>query len=155
MSNQVITFHYKLTNVEGDVLDQSLGGEPLVFMSGIGHLIEGLEKELTQMSVGDKKVVNVAAAEAYGEREEQLVQQVERSQLPEDLEVGMQFSVGEENSPLIVTVIDFNDEEVTLDGNHPLAGEALTFDVELIAKRDATADEVAHGHVHGEGGHMH
>lgn len=155
MSNQVITFHYKLTNTSGDVLDQSLGGEPLVFMSGVGHLIQGLENELVLMSAGDKKVVNVEAAQAYGEREEQLVQQVERSQLPEELEVGMQFAVGEEESPLVVTVVDFNDETVTLDGNHPLAGEALVFDVELVSKRDATEDEIAHGHVHGAGGHVH
>lgn len=155
MTQQVISFHYKLTNAEGVVIDESTGAEPLTFISGIGHIIAGLEEELVKMSVGDKGTVNVEAAQAYGERDDQLVQKVERAQLPEDLEVGMQFAVGEENSPLVVTVIEFDDAEVTLDGNHPLAGEDLTFDVEVTAKRDATADEIDHGHVHGEGGHIH
>ena len=158
MTQEVITFHYKLTNTEGEVLDQSFGGEPLSFLSGTGHIIEGLEKELVATPAGEKKTVNVSADQAYGEYDEALVQNVERTQLPEELEVGMQFAVGDESAQMIVTVTDFNDAEVTLDGNHPLAGEALTFEVEVVNKRAATEEEIAHGHAHGEDGeaaHIH
>lgn len=158
MTQEVITFHYKLTNSDGEVLDQSFGGEPLSFLSGTGHIIEGLEKELVSSAAGEKKTVNVTAEEAYGEYDEALVQSVERGQLPEELEVGMQFAVGDESAQMVVTVTDFDDNQVTLDGNHPLAGEALTFEVEVVNKREATEEEVAHGHAHGEDGeaaHIH
>lgn len=153
MSHQVIAFHYKLTDVSGKVLDQSESGEPLAFMTGVGQIIPGLESVLVTMKTGDKKRVEVEAKDAYGERDLANIINVKRSQLPEgDLKVGDMFH-GPNGD--VVTVTAINGDGVTLDANHPLAGQKLVFDVEIATVRQATTEEVAHGHAHGADGHHH
>jgi FKBP-type peptidyl-prolyl cis-trans isomerase SlyD len=156
MSNQVISFDYVLTAKGGKVIDASTKGKPLIFISGLGQIIPGLETVLLEMEPTQKKTVTIEAKEAYGVHDARLIYKVDRSKLPAaEIKVGDMFEVGEgENfSPVTITAIENN--EITLDGNHPLAGEDLTFAVEIVEKRAATADELAHGHVHGAGGCHH
>lgn len=154
MSQKVISFHYKLTNNEGEVIDSSEGREAMAFLTGSNQIISGLEKELVEMNVGDKRTVHVSADEAYGPVYEDRIAEVPREQFPEEVEVGMMFSTDPEGYN-IVTVAELTDTHVIVDGNHPLAGEDLTFDVEITAVREASAEEVLHGHAHGEGGVHH
>jgi len=156
MSNQVITFNYVLTAKDGKVIDASANGKPLIFISGAGQIIPGLETILLDMQVAEKKTVTVPAKEAYGVRDERLIYKVDRSKLPTaEIKVGDMFEVGEGENYSPVTITAINAEEITLDGNHPLAGEDLTFAVELVDKRAATPEELTHGHVHGAGGCHH
>jgi FKBP-type peptidyl-prolyl cis-trans isomerase SlyD len=160
MNNQVISFHYTLTDPHGKQLDSSAKAEPLTFIEGQGQIIPGLETHLTAMKVGDKKRVTVAAREAYGERDTTRVVNVPRDKFPApDVAVGNRYRVGDGRQNMVVTVTAVTDQQVTMDGNHPLAGVDLTFDVELVAKRAATeADlECCHGtHHHDDGcGHDH
>ena len=154
MNQRVISFHYKLTDDTGALLDASEADEPLAFLEGGENIIPGLESVLITLKKGDKKKVNVSCADAYGERNEELIVQVPRDELPtKKIEVGDIFSGGDEEQTLPFTVIEVTDTEVTLDGNHPLAGQDLTFDVEIVEIREATAEELMHGHAHGPGGH--
>ncbi len=152
---KVVSMQYTLTNDAGEVLDQSQTGEPLVYLHGSGNIIPGLEKELNGKSSGDALKVRVAPEEAYGVRDEGMVQVMPRNvfQGVESIETGMQFQAqGQgQDDPVMITVTKVEDDEITVDGNHPLAGEALTFDVEIADVRDATEDELKHGHVHGAG----
>jgi FKBP-type peptidyl-prolyl cis-trans isomerase SlyD len=156
---RVISFHYTLTDSSGEVIDTSRDQNvPFSFLEGSGQIIPGLEKALALLSVGDKRKVDVLAADAYGTVDEQLVVKVPREKLPNsaELQEGDQFqATGPNGETLLFRVIEIEGAEVALDGNHPLAGEDLTFDVEMMAVRDATPEEMAHGHVHGEGGHHH
>ncbi len=154
---KVVSIHYKLTDDDGKVLDSSENDQPLVFIYGIGMLIPGLEKALEGKVTGDKLKVSVNPEEAYGDRDEGLTQMVPKSQFDEEenLQVGMQFQVETEQGVLVVTVIEVTDTEVKIDGNHPLAGMKLHFDVSVGEIREATAEEIDHGHVHGAGGHDH
>ncbi len=149
--NKVISIHYTLTNDNGAVIDQSGTGQPLIYLHGAGNIIPGLENALTGKSAGDKLQVTVEPAEAYGERSEQMVQTVPRSMFDgiNKIEPGMQFHAEGNTGPVVVTVTQIDGDDITIDGNHPLAGETLTFDVEIADIRDATADELAHGHIHG------
>jgi FKBP-type peptidyl-prolyl cis-trans isomerase SlyD len=149
----VVSMQYTLTNDAGEVLDQSQSGDPLVYLHGVGNLIPGLEKELIGKAAGDALKVRVAAAEAYGERDESMIQVMPRNvfQGIDTIETGMQFQAEGNNGKMMVTVTKVGDDEITVDGNHPLAGEALTFDVEIADVRDATKDELEHGHIHGAG----
>ncbi|MEI8340161.1 MAG: peptidylprolyl isomerase [Verrucomicrobiota bacterium] len=154
MSAKVFSFHYTLTNAAGQVLDSSEGREPLVFMAGAGQIIPGLEAELVQLTVGDKKKVAVPAVDAYGEHDPKKMIEVPLEKLPkENIEVGDQFQAGGQHSPFTVTSL--TETHATLDGNHPLAGVDLTFDVEVTGVREASLEELAHGHAHGPGGHGH
>lgn len=156
MNPRVISFHYTLTNNKGDELDSSRSGDAFAFLEGVGQIIPGLEKVLAGLKVGDKQKVEVAAEEAYGMRDDNLVMQVEKSQLPkEDLQIGDQFQAGDDQHMQIVTVTEITASHVTLDANHPLAGEDLIFDVEITEVRPATMEELSHGHAHGAGGHHH
>jgi FKBP-type peptidyl-prolyl cis-trans isomerase SlyD len=156
MSNQVVSFDYVLTAKAGQVIDASTKGKPLVFISGLGQIIPGLEAILLEMEPSQKKTVTIAAKEAYGVHDESLIYKVDRSKLPaQDIKVGDMFEVGQEGNFAPVTITAINGDEITLDGNHPLAGEVLTFAVEIVEKRPATAEELAHGHVHGAGGCHH
>lgn len=157
MTAQVIGFHYTLKDKEGVLIDSSEGQSPLLFLEGSGMIIPGLEKELVGLSIGDKRTVEVLAQDAYGEVVQDLIIEVNKSQFPEDadLKVGDQFQVNEEPSAPVFTVVSIAEELVTIDGNHPLAGVDLVFDVELTEKRDATEEELSHGHAHGEGGNQH
>ncbi|GHE20048.1 FKBP-type peptidyl-prolyl cis-trans isomerase [Halomonas urumqiensis] len=155
--NSVVAFHYTLTNDAGEVLDSSEGREPLTYLHGAGNIIPGLEKELEGRAAGDKLTATVEPAEGYGEKQDQLVQEVPRDafQGVEGIEPGMQFQAQTQGGPLMVTVTQVEGDTVTVDGNHPLAGQTLNFAVEIDSVREASEEEVEHGHVHGEGGHEH
>jgi len=144
---------YTLTNDAGEVLDQSQPNEPLVYLHGAGNIISGLEKALIGKTTGDSLKVQAAPEEAYGMRDEGMVQTMPSSafQGVDTIETGMQFHAEGNNGPVMITVTKIDGDQVTVDGNHPLAGEALTFDVEITDVRDATDDELAHGHIHGTG----
>ncbi len=149
--NKVVTIHYTLTNDDGQVLDTSVGKNPLKYLHGNKNLIEGLEKELLGKKVGDKLHVVIEPAEAYGERREDLVQEVPREafQGVEDIQPGMQFNAqAPDGSTYVVTVTNIGEEKITIDANHDLAGVRLTFDVEVMDIRNATDEEISHGHVH-------
>lgn len=155
-NNTAVSFHYTLTNDAGEQLDSSRGEEPLVYLHGAGNIISGLEAALTGKSVGDKFTVSIPPAEAYGELVPDMVQVVSKKMFEGmDVEVGMQFHADVSHGAGIITVTEINGDDVTIDGNHPLAGEILNFDVEVIDVRPATDDELAHGHIHGAGGHHH
>jgi FKBP-type peptidyl-prolyl cis-trans isomerase SlyD len=156
-TNKVVEIHYTLTNDEGEVLDSSRGGDPLAYIHGVGNIIPGLERALTGHSAGDKFQVTIAPEDAYGLRDDGLVQSVPRSafQGVDEILPGMQFQAQSPEGLQLVTVIDVDGDEVILDGNHPMAGVTLNFDVEVANIRDATAEELDHGHVHGPGGHHH
>ncbi|HET8790101.1 MAG TPA: peptidylprolyl isomerase [Modicisalibacter sp.] len=155
--NSVVAFHYTLTNDEGEVLDSSEGREPLTYLHGAGNIIPGLEKELEGRENGEKLQVAVNPEEGYGETQPSLVQEVPRDSFQgvESIEPGMQFQAQTQGGPLMVTVTKVEGDTVVVDGNHPLAGQKLNFDVEIAEVREATPEEAEHGHVHGEGGHQH
>ena len=156
--NSAVSFHYSLTDDDGQQLDSSAGKEPLAYLHGAGNIIPGLENALTGKAVGDSMSVAVSAAEGYGEVQKELIQDVPRSSFQgvDVSEVGMQFEAQTgQGGSVPVTVTAVTDEIVTVDGNHPLAGKNLNFDVSIEDVRDATEEEIAHGHVHGPGGHHH
>ncbi|MHC5210469.1 MAG: FKBP-type peptidyl-prolyl cis-trans isomerase [Planctomycetota bacterium] len=155
--NAVAALEYTLKDDAGEVLDTSQGRDPLAYIHGIGNLIPGLEKELEGKGAGDELAVRIAAADAYGERDDNMIQTVTRDQMPEgaEIEVGMQLQAESESGVHVVTVVGVEENEIRLDANHPLAGVALNFEVKVVEVRDATADELKHGHVHGAGGHQH
>ncbi len=156
MSN-VIGFHYTLKDKEGNLIDTSEGQSPLLFLVGSGHIIPGLEKEVVQMNVGDKKQVTISPEDGYGPIVDDLKITVKKTQFPADanLQLGDQFQVNEEPNAPVFTVVGLEGDDVHVDGNHPMAGVELHFDVEITEKREATEEEVSHGHAHGEGGHNH
>ena len=149
---RVISFHYTLTGKDGQTIDSSGGREPTSYLEGSHQIIPGLEKELAVLNPGEKKTVNVAAAEAYGIRDEKRVLRVPRENLPQgDIKTGDRFQ--SEDGHQVFTVVEVSEKDAVLDGNHPLAGQALCFNVEVTEIREATEDELGHGHVHGPGGH--
>lgn len=154
MSQNIVTFHYTLRDPSGRVIDTSAGGEPITYLEGGGQIIEGLDAQLRGVAAGTKTRVQVPAARAYGEHDASQVQQVSRTQLPVDgeLKVGDQFQTGADRYAPIVTVTAIDGDAVTLDANHALAGVDLTFDVEIVMVRAATAEELRHGHAHGPDG---
>ncbi len=156
-SNKVVQIHYKLTNANGELLDSSEGREPLAYLQGAGNIIPGLEKALEGKDVGDQFTVTIPPEEAYGERNEALIQVIPREAFVdvEEIKPGMQFQAQMGDHPQIIVVTKVEGDNITIDANHPLAGEALTFDVSVADVRDATEEELAHGHVHGAGGHHH
>ena len=155
--NSVVAFHYTLTNDTGEVLDSSEGRQPLTYLHGAGNIIPGLEKQLEGREAGEKLSVSVSPEEGYGEVEPQLVQEVPRDSFQgvEEVAPGMQFQAQTQGGPLMVTVTQVEGDTVTVDGNHPLAGQKLNFEVEIAEVREASQEEVEHGHVHGEGGVEH
>jgi len=156
--NAVVLIHYTLTNEAGEPIDSSTGSDPLAYMQGAGNIIPGLENALLGKSAGDKLNVTVAPEDGYGEHVAELVQQVpsEMFQGVDQVEVGMEFHA-ESNAgqPIAVTVTKVEEDMITIDANHPLAGVTLNFDVEVVEVREATAEEKEHGHAHGAGGHQH
>lgn len=155
--NAVAALEYTLKNDGGEVLDTSDGRDPLTYLHGAENLIPGLEAELEGKGAGDELSVRIAPADAYGERDEEMMQTVSRDVMPADaeIEVGMQLQAESEGGVHIVTVIGVEGDDIHLDGNHPLAGVALNFQVKVVEVREATSEELEHGHVHGEGGHEH
>ncbi len=150
--NPVVSIHYTLTNKAGEKLDSSIGAEPLTYIHGAGNIIPGLENALADKTVGDKLTVTIEPEDAYGERNEEHIQTVSKEMFQgiDNIEVGMQFQADSSNGPAIVTITAVEGDQVSIDGNHPLAGEQLTFDVEITEIRSATETEMEHGHVHGE-----
>ncbi|OQW69437.1 MAG: peptidylprolyl isomerase [Proteobacteria bacterium ST_bin11] len=149
-----VSIHYTLTNQDGEQLDSSRGEEPLFYLHGAGNIIAGLEAALNGKQAGDKFNVTIAADQAYGEVSEEMIQVVSKKMFDGmDIDIGMQFHADVSHGPGIITIVEIDGDDVTIDGNHPLAGEDLTFDVEVLDVRPATADEMAHGHIHGAGCH--
>ena len=155
--NKVVGIDYKLTDKEGKTIDSSESHGPLYYIQGIGNLIPGLENALDGKKAGDNLKVKIDPKDGYGERNDALCQSVPKAQFESDegLEIGMQFEVDTEQGELVVSVTKIEGDTVTVDGNHPLAGVELHFDVTVKEVREATAEELAHGHVHGPGGHHH
>lgn len=143
MSQRAITFHYTLTDTDGAVIDSSLDKDPFTMIEGAGQIIPGLEKEIVRLTQGDRKLIQVPAKEAYGVRNEAFVVKIERSKLPSpDVNPGDKFRGGPDHHAPIFTVIKIENDQVTLDGNHPLAGKDLNFEVEIKEIRDASAEEL-------------
>jgi len=153
----VVSMHYTLTDDSGDVLDSSRGGDPFSYLHGHNNIIPGLEKALEGTEAGFKSKVTVAPAEGYGEKNAEAVFEAPREHFPPDmkLEIGARVYADGPNGPITLTVVKLTETGAVLDANHPLAGKTLHFDVEITTVRSATAEELAHGHVHGEGGHHH
>jgi FKBP-type peptidyl-prolyl cis-trans isomerase SlyD len=155
--DKVVSIHYTLTDSAGTVLDSSSGGHPLAYLHGFGNIIPGLENALEGKATGDKLSVTVEPGEGYGERDEGLVQAVPRTAFKgvKELAPGMQFQAQGPQGTRLVVVTQVTADLVTVDANHPLAGQTLHFEVEVSEVRDATSEELEHGHVHGPGGHHH
>lgn len=156
-ADRVVTIHYTLKNDDGAVLDSSVGGEPLAYIQGHGNLVSGLEKALEGKEDGVTLAVLVAPADGYGIRDEALIQRVPKRSLQGSGEIkkGMQFQARTDAGMRTFTVTAVIGDMVSLDGNHPLADQTLHFDVEVVGVREATSEELEHGHVHGAGGHHH
>jgi FKBP-type peptidyl-prolyl cis-trans isomerase SlyD len=152
--HRVVTFHYTLRDPSNRVIDTSMGGAAITYLEGAGQIIDGLDEQLRAVEPGTKVRVQVAAAKAYGERDPAQVQRVNRGLLPieGELKIGDAFQAGQDRFAPVVTIAGFAGDDVLLDANHPLAGVDLTFDVELVSARLATAEEFRHGHAHGAGG---
>jgi FKBP-type peptidyl-prolyl cis-trans isomerase SlyD len=153
----VVSIHYTLTDDAGETVDSSVGGDPLFYLHGNGNLVPGLESALEGKQAGEKVKVTVAPVDGYGEYDKQLVQRVPRRAFKgvADVKAGMQFQVQSDQGPRSVTVTNVAGDMVTVDGNHPLAGKNLNFAVEILEVRPPSEEELAHGHVHGPGGHHH
>jgi FKBP-type peptidyl-prolyl cis-trans isomerase SlyD len=151
---RVVRMHYTLRDENGTTIESSGGREPLAYLHGYGHLISGLEKALDGESAGLKTTVTVGPRDAYGEKDPQAVIRAAREDFPEGLTLtpGVEVQAETPDGPITFTVVSVEEKEAVLDANHPLAGKTLTFDVEVVEVRPATADEIAHGHVHGPGG---
>ena len=155
--NKVALIDYTLRDNDGEMIDSSEGAGPLAYLHGAGNIVEGLEEALIGKKAGDKVKASIEPAKAYGERHEDMKQDVPKELFGgvENIEVGMQFQSETDEGPVLVTVMAISEEMVTVDGNHPLAGVHLNFDVTVREVREPTAEELEHGHVHGEGGHQH
>lgn len=155
VDDKVVAFHYTLTDLKGELIDTSEGQEPLAYLHGRGSLISGLENALAGKAAGEKLSLTLEPEEAYGAHDRELVKKIPLSDLEgdRDLEPGMQLEVDFPNGPRTVTVTELVGDEVTLDGNHPLAGKTLKFEIEVTEIREPTEEELNHGHVHSPGGH--
>jgi FKBP-type peptidyl-prolyl cis-trans isomerase SlyD len=155
--HKVVTLNYTLKDDDGNVIDQSEDGS-FVYLHGTNNIVPGLENALSGMTAGQARAVSVSPEEGYGDRDDSRVQAVPREMFPADAEIeaGMQFQAqSPEGEALVVTVVELDADTVTVDGNHPLSGMQLHFDVQVVDVRDATGEEIDHGHVHGPGGHHH
>lgn len=155
--NMVVSLNYTLKNSEGQVLDTSEGREPLVYLHGAGNLIPGLEAQIEGHEKGAVLDIVVEPEHAYGNRRDDLYRVVPKSgfQGNEEMQVGMQVQLETDQGLAIASISAIEGEEVTLDMNHPLADMQLHFNVDIVDLREATEDEISHGHVHGPGGHHH
>ena len=153
----VVTMRYELT-VDGEVVDSSDLDEPIVFIQGHEQLIPGLERAIYEMKIGDTKSVHVTPADGYGEVDPEAIQEVARDEFPEDipLEPGIELELKDQDGDVVfATIVSVGKNTIKLDFNEPLAGKDLYFEVEILDLRYATAEELDHGHVHGEDGHHH
>jgi FKBP-type peptidyl-prolyl cis-trans isomerase SlyD len=156
--NIVVTMDYEL-KIDGEVVDTSEDGDPIIFLQGAGQIIPGLEKAIYGLTAGDKKSVTVSPEDGYGEIDPDSIVEVPKDEFPEDfpLELGVEITVNTEDEDdesleeeMEATIIAINEDTVTLDFNHPLAGKSLNFDVNILEVREATPEEIEHGHVHGD-----
>jgi FKBP-type peptidyl-prolyl cis-trans isomerase SlyD len=155
--DSVASFHYTLKDDDGNTIDSSAGQEPLPYLHGAGNIVPGLERELEGKTTGDKLSVIVKPVDGYGEMNESLVQELPKTMFAgvDDIKAGMDFHAETDNGQQMVTVTKVEEDTVTIDGNHPLAGKNLHFDIEVTEVREASPEELEHGHVHGPGGHHH
>lgn len=155
--DKVVSIDYTLTGDQGKVLDTSNGKAPLEYLHGSNNIIPGLETALEGKSQGDQINVTIQPENAYGPHDAKLVQVVPRKafQGAPTISPGMQFQGNTPQGARIITVTQVQGDDITIDANHPLAGQMLTFDVKIVGVRDATAEELSHGHAHGAGGHQH
>ena len=156
--NNVVSIDYTLKNDEGTLIDTSTGKSPLVYLHGIGTLIPGMENALEGKAEGDEFKIVISPDDAYGNHNKNLLHKVNRADLAHlpNLAVGMELEVKtEEGQPIIMTIVELSDDFAVLDGNHPLAGQTLHFEIQVRNIREASAEEISHGHVHGPGGHHH
>jgi FKBP-type peptidyl-prolyl cis-trans isomerase SlyD len=155
---KVVSLHYTLRAGGDDIVESSIGGEPMLYLHGASNIVPGLEKALTGQAPGYKGKVSVAAAEGYGERVDAPPQAVPRSAFPAHVELEPGVSLlarGPDNQQVPIWVVAIDGDKVLIESQHPLAGATLNFEVEILAVRDATQDEMAHGHPHGDDGHHH
>jgi FKBP-type peptidyl-prolyl cis-trans isomerase SlyD len=152
VDEKVVSIHYKLTNDNDQVIQESTAAEPLSYIHGAGNIIPGLESALSGKSSGDKLKVSVNPEQGYGARNDALIQELPRKVFEgiDDIQEGMQFQAQSEQGTQVITVTNVDGDRITVDGNHPLAGQVLNFEVEVDSVRDATAEEIEHGHVHKE-----
>ena len=152
--NTVVTMHYAVSDSEDTLIDSSYDHQPLAMIQGTGYMIKGLEVALEGHQKGDKFEVSVIADDAYGQRHDGFVQTVPKEMFAgiDDLQVGSQLRATTDEGEQTVIVVEMSDDSITVDGNHPLAGIDLKFDIEILDVREATEEELAHGHVHAEGG---
>lgn len=153
----VVSFHYTLSNAAGEQMESSRERDPMVYLHGSNNIIPGLEKALSGKAAGDSFEVTIEPAEAYGERDDQRIQRVSAKHFrqPGRLEPGQLVTLQTKQGPVQATVVKVGRFNVDVDTNHPLAGQSLTFDVEVTDVREATKEELSHGHVHGKGGVEH
>jgi FKBP-type peptidyl-prolyl cis-trans isomerase SlyD len=155
---KVVSIHYKVADAtSAEVFDSSEDGDPMIYLHGAQNIIPGLEQALEGKAAGDEFVVTVESADAYGDYSEDRIQQVpiEAFEQMEKIEPGMVVSAQSDEGQITLMVTEVDETTVTVDANHPLAGKSLTFDVKVEAIRDASEEEIEHGHVHGAGGHHH
>jgi len=154
---KIVSLEYTLKNAEGAVLDRSDRDEPLDYLHGAGNIIPGLERALAGRNPGERVEVSVEPKDGYGDRDESLMVELprERFEVEGTVKPGMRFSASTPQGPQVFTVVGVEGDGVTIDGNHPLAGQTLHFDVKVVDVRDATQEELDHGHPHGPGGHHH
>lgn len=155
--DSVASVHYTGTFVNGEQFDSSVGKDPLVFLVGRGQMIPGFEQEILGAKIGEKREFTLTPDRAYGERDEDAIQKIERSQFPEgmELEVGMVVGAHSDQGPIQFTITEIDGDIVSADFNHQMAGQTLRFEVEIVDVRAASEEELAHGHVHGVGGYNH
>jgi FKBP-type peptidyl-prolyl cis-trans isomerase SlyD len=159
--DKVVSFHYSLSETGGEVLENSRDHEPTLYLHGHNNLLAALEAGLEGKALGDKFTLSLAAADAYGLRKEGAIQRIpikhlmDYSKIKNKIKPGMQVSVNTANGPWQAIVLKVGKFNVDIDSNHPLAGRDLDFDLEIMDIRDASAEELAHGHAHGAGGHHH
>ncbi|HVR63226.1 MAG TPA: peptidylprolyl isomerase [Polyangia bacterium] len=155
--HKVVTIAYTLSDDAGEVLESSEGDEPLSYIHGAGNIVPGLERALEGKAAGESVHVVVPPDEAYGPRDPALVQTIPVRQIQTDdrtrIKVGGRYKAWLPAGAAKVEVTAIDGDQVSVDGNHPLAGQTLRFDVQVLSVRDATPQELAHGHVHGPGGH--
>jgi FKBP-type peptidyl-prolyl cis-trans isomerase SlyD len=156
-ADKVVLIHYTLKDDDGEVIDSSAGGDPLAYIQGHGNLVPGLEKALEGKQNGSKVIVSVPPEEGYGKHDAKLIQRIPKRSLQGagQIKKGMQFQARTDEGVRQFTVTAIAGDMVTLDGNHPLADKTLHFDIDVVEVRDATSEELEHGHVHGTGGHHH
>lgn len=149
-NNSVVSFHYKLTNDEGTILDTSEGRDAFAYLQGAGMIVPGLEEQMEGKKAGDKFDAKVSPEKGYGLPNPEMVQSVPLDTFGgQKVEPGMQFSAGEQGELGVFTVVEVTDSNVKLDGNHPLAGVALNFAIEITDVREATEEEISNGNVNG------